>query len=99
VYIIPLAELELANAAQLGLFRKEVQPTEAPAAAAAFRADLQRYLCDASSYGRGICTRKAIGISMDGPARCSQSGYHSCCRGNRFFAQTHSVLSTKDSPG
>lgn len=41
VIVTPLAELELVNAVQLRLFRKEVRPAEARAANAAFRADLQ----------------------------------------------------------
>jgi len=40
VIITPLGELELLNAVQLRLFRKEVRPSEARAARAAFRADL-----------------------------------------------------------
>jgi len=40
VLITPLGELELINAVQLRLFRKEVRPGEARAANAAFRADL-----------------------------------------------------------
>jgi predicted nucleic acid-binding protein len=40
VLITPLGELELINAVQLRLFRKEVQPAEARAANAAFRADV-----------------------------------------------------------
>ncbi len=40
VLITPLGELELVNAVQLRLFRKEVRPAEARAANAAFRADL-----------------------------------------------------------
>jgi hypothetical protein len=40
VLITPLGELELMNAVQLRLFRKEVSPSEARAANAAFRADL-----------------------------------------------------------
>jgi predicted nucleic acid-binding protein len=39
VLITPLGELELVNAVQLRLFRKEVRPAEARAANAAFRAD------------------------------------------------------------
>jgi predicted nucleic acid-binding protein len=41
VLITPLGELELVNAVQLRLFRKEVRPAEGRAANAAFRADLQ----------------------------------------------------------
>jgi predicted nucleic acid-binding protein len=41
VLITPLGELELVNAVQLRLFRKELRPSEARAAQAAFRADLQ----------------------------------------------------------
>ena len=41
VLITPLGELELVNALQLRLFRKEIRPTEARAAHSAFRADLQ----------------------------------------------------------
>jgi predicted nucleic acid-binding protein len=40
VLITPLGELELINAVQLRLFRKEVRPAEARAAKAAFRADV-----------------------------------------------------------
>ncbi len=40
VLITPLGELELVNAVQLRLFRKEVRPVDARAAAATFRADL-----------------------------------------------------------
>jgi predicted nucleic acid-binding protein len=40
VLITPLGELELVNAVQLRLFRKEVRTMEARAANAAFRADL-----------------------------------------------------------
>jgi hypothetical protein len=40
VLITPLGELELVNALQLRLFRKEVRPSEARAASAAFRPDL-----------------------------------------------------------
>src|SRR5262249_48949736 len=40
VLITPLGELELINAVQLRLFRKEVRPGEAHAANADFRADL-----------------------------------------------------------
>ena len=41
VLITPLGELELVNAGQLRLFRKEVRPAEARAAHAAFRVDLR----------------------------------------------------------
>jgi predicted nucleic acid-binding protein len=41
VLITPLGELELVNAVQLRVFRKEVRPAEARAANAAFRADLR----------------------------------------------------------
>jgi predicted nucleic acid-binding protein len=41
VLVTPLIELELVNARQLRLFRKEVQPADAQAADAAFRADLR----------------------------------------------------------
>jgi predicted nucleic acid-binding protein len=40
VIITPLGELELVNAVQLRLFRKEVRPSEARAATAAFRVDV-----------------------------------------------------------
>jgi predicted nucleic acid-binding protein len=39
VLITPLGELELVNAVELRLFRKEVRPLDARAARAAFRAD------------------------------------------------------------
>jgi predicted nucleic acid-binding protein len=41
VLITSLGELELVNAVQLRLFRKELRPSEARAAYAMFRADLQ----------------------------------------------------------
>jgi predicted nucleic acid-binding protein len=41
VFITPLGELELVNALQLRLFRKEVRLTETRAAHSAFRTDLQ----------------------------------------------------------
>lgn len=41
VLITALGELELVNAIQLRLFRKEVRPSQARAANAAFRADLR----------------------------------------------------------
>ena len=44
VLIKPLGELELINAVQLRLFRKEVRPAEARAANAAFHADLREGL-------------------------------------------------------
>ncbi len=40
VIITPLGELELVNAVKLRLFRKEVRPSEARAATAAFRVDV-----------------------------------------------------------
>jgi predicted nucleic acid-binding protein len=42
VLITPLGELELVNAVQLRLFRKEVQTAEARAADSAFRTDLHK---------------------------------------------------------
>jgi predicted nucleic acid-binding protein len=41
VLITPFGELELVNAVQLRLFRKEVRPAQARAAYRAFRADLR----------------------------------------------------------
>lgn len=41
VIITPFGELELVNAVHLRLFRKEMRPSEARAANAAFRADLR----------------------------------------------------------
>ncbi len=44
VLITPLGELELLNALQLRLFRKELQPAQARAARAAFRSDAARFI-------------------------------------------------------
>src|SRR5260370_1135376 len=59
VLITPLGELELMNAVQLRLFRKEVRSAEARAALAAFRADLRSRVFAIRSLPEGVFTGAA----------------------------------------
>ena len=59
VLITPLGELELMNAVQSRLFRKEVRSAEARAALAAFRSDLRSRVFAIRSLPEGVFTRAA----------------------------------------
>lgn len=65
VLITTLGEMELINALQLRLFRKEVRPVEARAANAAFQADLRE----------GLFARRALSEDMFGYATQLASGW------------------------
>jgi len=84
VLITPLSELELMNAVQLRLFRKEVRPIEARAANAAFRADLHEGVFAMRAARGHFRARAAVGGQMDGQARYPQHRHHSRRLRDRF---------------
>src|SRR5712692_437719 len=83
VLITPFGELELMNAVQLRLFRKEVRSAEARAALAAFRADLRSRVFAVRSLPEGVFTSSTASVEVDLQTRHSQSRHHSRCGRNR----------------
>lgn len=63
LFLTPLGELELANALQLRLFRKEIRSAEARAGYALFRADMRDGILSMKSLPAAIYTQaKLLGL-------------------------------------